>query len=155
MGSTRPSASPDGRGATSGRSCSRSASMGDPQIVKVFALGVLGGGLVELVRWWKLREAPEFPLYAKKPGYWAITALMVAAGGVMATLYGLDARNTVALVNIGASTPAILGVLASKATALGGSDPGPSGLGEKSFKGSGLQGVAHAELVRRFVAFGR
>jgi hypothetical protein len=34
--------------------------------MEVFALGMLGGSLVELVRWYKLRDAPEYPIYAKK-----------------------------------------------------------------------------------------
>jgi hypothetical protein len=126
----------------------------DPESLRVFALGALGGSLVELLRWWKLREAPEYPVYAKKPGYWTITALMIVAGGVMATLYGLDTRNAAALVNIGASTPAILSALASKA---GTASPRArsSGFGEKSFKGSGAEGPPQSELIRRFVAFGK
>lgn len=128
--------------------------MGDSESLRVFALGVLGGVLVELVRWWKLREATEYPLYVRKFGYWAITLLMIAAGGITATLYGLDTSNAAALVNIGASTPAILGALASKPARSAAPEPGPSGLDERSFRGAG-QGVAHAELLRRFLAFGR
>lgn len=129
--------------------------MGDFESLRVFALGALGGSMVELVRWWKLREATEYPVYTRKFGYWAITILMIAAGGVTATLYGLDASNAAALINIGASTPAILGALASKAEGTAASGPGPSGLGEKSFKGYGPQGLAQSELLRRFIAFGR
>jgi len=129
--------------------------MGDFERLHVFALGALGGCLVELLRWWKLREATGYPVYTKKPGYWVITILMIAAGGVTATMYGLNSSNAAALVNIGASTPAILGALASKAESTAASDPSPSGLGEKSFKGSGVPGVAYSELVRKFIAFGR
>jgi hypothetical protein len=129
--------------------------MGDFENLRVFALGALGGCLVELLRWWKLREAPQYPMYAKKFGYWAITVLMIAAGGVTATLYGLHPSNAAALVNIGASTPAILGALASKADASTPSRATPSGLGEKSFKGTGIHGLAQSELVRKFIAFGK
>jgi hypothetical protein len=131
--------------------------MGHFETLRVFALGALGGSLVELLRWWKLREATAYPVYIKKPGYWGITILMILAGGLMAALYGLDATHAAALVNIGASTPAILGALASKPD---GSAPTalptvpPTGLGEKSFKGPAIKGVSKAELVRRFLAFG-
>lgn len=128
--------------------------MGDSESLRVFALGALGGILVELVRWWKLREATEFPVYAKKWGYWAITLLMIAAGGITATLYGLDTSNAAALVNIGASTPAILGALAAKPERNAAPEEGPSGLEGRSFRSSSGQGLAHSELVRRFIAFG-
>jgi hypothetical protein len=66
-------------------------------LAQVFGLGALGGTLVELLRWWKIREADRLPTYASKAGYWVITALMICAGGVMATLYGLDQHNAAAL----------------------------------------------------------
>lgn len=129
--------------------------MGNFERLHVFALGALGGFLVELVRWWKLREATEYPVYIRKIGYWAITILMIAAGGVTASLYGLGSGNAAALVNIGAATPAILGALASKAEGTPASSTGLSGLHEKSFKGSGRPGSAQSELVRKFIAFGK
>jgi hypothetical protein len=49
--------------------------MADFETLRVFALGALGGCLVELLRWWKLREANEYPVYVRKFGYWAITIL--------------------------------------------------------------------------------
>jgi hypothetical protein len=129
--------------------------MGGLERLHVFALGALGGCLVELLRWWKLREAAEYPVYAKKFGYWAITVLMIVAGGVTASLYGLGPTNAAALVNIGAATPAILGALASKAEGAAPPRADAPALDQKSFKGSGIRGLAQSELVRKFVAFGR
>src|SRR5262245_40583494 len=125
--------------------------MEDFENLRVFGFGALGGCLVELVRWWKLRDAAEFPVYTRRFGYWAITLLMIGAGGLTATLYGLDPSNVAALVNIGASTPAILGALASKAEAPSATAPDSPGLGEKSFKGSRAREIAYAELLRRFI----
>jgi hypothetical protein len=125
------------------------------EYLQVFGFGVLGGTLVELLRWWKLRTAPEFPYCAGKPGYWVLTILMILAGGILACLYGLDASNAAALVNIGASTPAILGALACSAQPRAELEVEPSGLGEKSFSGSGPRSLPQSELMRRFFAFGR
>jgi hypothetical protein len=123
--------------------------------LQIFGLGALGGCLVELVRWWKLRTAAEFPEYARKFGYWAITLLMIIAGGIVATLYGLDSSDAAALVNIGASTPAILAALASKAEVAAPAKPESSGLGQKSFAGSRPAGERQLDRIRRFIAFGR
>ena len=49
--------------------------------LSIFICGCLGGALMELLRWWKIREAQAFPHYARKPGYWLITILMIIAGG--------------------------------------------------------------------------
>jgi hypothetical protein len=127
--------------------------MQDISSIEVFALGMLGGSLVELVRWYKLREAPEYPIYAKKIGYWIVTFLMVVAGGAVATLYGLDEHHPAALVNLGASTPAILGALAGRPLALAPLNRGTIGIGEKSFAGDRLT-LPHANLLRKFIAFG-
>ena len=79
----------------------------------IFVFGAFGGTIVEILRWWKLREAPELPLYAKSPFYWSITMVMILAGGIVATLYGLGARNVIMVVNLGASTPALIGAFAT------------------------------------------
>jgi hypothetical protein len=126
--------------------------MGD-NFIEVFALGTLGGALVELVRWYKLRDAPQYPIYAKKFGYWVVTFLMVVAGGVVATLYGLDQYHPAALVNLGASTPAILAALAAKPLASESLESGTIGIGERSFGGK-RGALPHAELLRKFIAFG-
>ena len=81
----------------------------------VFGLGALGGALMELLRWWKIREAGRFPAYSRRVGYWVITVLMILAGGGLAVLYGLDKRAALLPVNIGAATPAIIASFSSKA----------------------------------------
>jgi hypothetical protein len=123
------------------------------EILQAFGLGALGGALVELLRWWQLREVREFPVYTSKLGYWIITGLMIAAGGVVATLYGLGLSNPAALVNLGASTPAILGALAAKTGPRDRALTGP-GLGEKSFDEATTSDIQQSKLVRKFIAFG-
>jgi hypothetical protein len=123
------------------------------EILEVFGLGALGAALAELLRWWQLREAREFPVYVRNLGYWILTGLMIAAGGVVATLYGLGLSNPAALVNLGASTPAILGALAAK-TGPRDRAPAETGLGEKSFGEATTADIQRSTLVRKFIAFG-
>jgi len=122
---------------------------------QVFGLGALGGTLVELLRWWKIREADRLPTYASKAGYWVITALMICAGGIMATLYGLDQHNAAALINIGASTPAIIGAVATRAEVSDRMAPEQSDvdLGQKSLRDHSQRRLAMREAVRKFIAF--
>ena len=79
----------------------------------IFLAGSMGGLVMELLRWWKLREVSEFPVYTKKPGYWFITFCMILAGGIIASLYGTEPKSAIMAVNLGASTPAILGTFSS------------------------------------------
>jgi hypothetical protein len=51
----------------------------------VFGVGAFGVALLEVLRWWKLREASVLPAYGMSPTYWAITIAMVCAGGLLAT----------------------------------------------------------------------
>jgi hypothetical protein len=92
-------------------------------------------------------------VYIRKPGYWIITGLMIAAGGMVATLYGLGLSNPAALVNLGASTPAILGALVAKTGPRDHARRGP-GLGEKSFAEATTSDIQQSRLVRKFIAFG-
>jgi hypothetical protein len=77
----------------------------------IFALGMLGGLLVELLRWWRLRESSDFPKYAYSPWYWGLTVAMVLAGGLVTILYGLEETTAILPVNLGAGTPAIISAL--------------------------------------------
>jgi hypothetical protein len=126
-----------------------------PDSAQVFGLGALGGTLVELLRWWKIREADRLPSYASKAGYWVITALMICAGGVMATLYGLDQHHAAALINIGASTPAIIGAVATRPQVSEHTAPEQShvDLGQKSLRDNRQRRLAMREAVRGFIAF--
>lgn len=80
----------------------------------VFGLGMLGGLAIEILKWYKLRESSEFPHYVKNISYWLLTIVMIILGGVIACLYGTVNRDPISVVQLGASTPALLGVFMSK-----------------------------------------
>ena len=80
---------------------------------QVFLAGAFGGLLIEILRWWKLRDAAELPAYRTSPFYWSITIAMICVGGILATLYGIDNRSALMVVNLGASAPALIGALSS------------------------------------------
>jgi hypothetical protein len=85
----------------------------------VFGLGVLGGGLAELLKWFQLREnSQNFSEYKKGLFYWIVTGLMMLAGGVLAVLYGVESSKPLLALNIGISAPLIIKGLASAAPAL-------------------------------------
>lgn len=74
----------------------------------VFLAGCVGGVLAEVLHWWNLRTKPEFPSYARSPGYWAITAAMVLAGGIICWFYFGDRVDGPVALHIGVSTPILL-----------------------------------------------
>ena len=78
----------------------------------VFLLGCVGGMMIEILRWWKIREEPLRPAYYSSPFYWMITVLMILTGGGLATLYGVEQVHAIAVANLGASAPALMAVLA-------------------------------------------
>jgi len=74
--------------------------------------GVLGGLLSELLAWFQLRmqTAANLPQYLRFLFYWAVTAIMALAGGVIVVIY---LRSDIALkpivaVNVGASAPLLI-----------------------------------------------
>ena len=77
----------------------------------VFLIGCFGGVVVELYKWWQLRES--FPTYVASWFYWGVTVAMILVGGVVAALYGTKDVNAILAVNIGASAPAIIRTLAT------------------------------------------
>ena len=79
----------------------------------ILGLGMFGGLAIEVMRWWKLRMSENLPHFARSWLYWLTTAAMIVLGGLLATLYGIDDRNPIAVVQLGASAPALLGALAS------------------------------------------
>jgi hypothetical protein len=79
-----------------------------------FLLACLGAALAELLRWYKLREASELPVYLRSPFYWLLTVLMMLAGGFLAVLYGTGSKNALLVVQVGLSAPLLLRVLADQ-----------------------------------------
>jgi hypothetical protein len=82
-------------------------------ILDVFVLGLVGGAAAEAVRWYKIRDSPNRPIYWKSPFYWTITVIMILIGGGLACLYGTENVNSILAVNIGASAPLIISALTS------------------------------------------
>jgi hypothetical protein len=74
----------------------------------VFLLGVFGGFLGELLKWYRLRERQELPDYVKSPFYWCVTLFLIVAGGVLALCYGTKDVNALMAANIGLSAPLII-----------------------------------------------
>jgi hypothetical protein len=70
-------------------------------------------------------------------------------------LYGLDQHNAAALINIGASTPAIIGAVATRAEVSDHTAPEQShvDLGQKSLRDHSQRRLAMREAVRGFIAF--
>lgn len=89
-------------------------------------LWALGGGLAaEALRWWRLVQSHRagtslnLPAYARSPFYWALTGVIVLAGGMLAVAYAASgqALGPILAINIGASAPLIIQGLASSAPA--------------------------------------
>ena len=74
-------------------------------LLPIFLVGCFGGAAGELLKWYQLRESPNLPDYAHRPIYWVITAAVIVAGGVLAVLYGVDAKNAILVFNVGLSAP--------------------------------------------------
>jgi len=74
----------------------------------VAGAGAFGGLIVELYRWWLVRESGAFPAYARTTFYWVVTITMVLAGAIITVLYGYRSQNAILAVNIGASAPALV-----------------------------------------------
>jgi hypothetical protein len=81
--------------------------------IQVFAAGAFGGLLMEILRWWKLRESGSLPEYSHSLFYWSVTLAVIVGGGVLAVLYGIELRNALMVMNVGASAPALVGALAA------------------------------------------
>ena len=83
----------------------------DPLLI--IGLGVLGGGLAELVKWYKIKDSANIGDYKNGAIYWVITILMILAGGALAWIWSLMGNiNAILAVNVGASAPLIIaGVL--------------------------------------------
>jgi hypothetical protein len=119
--------------------------------VPTFAVACFGGLLVELLKWYSLRESPNLPLYAKNPIYWAITALMILAGGGLALLYGTDPKSPLLVANIGISAPLIIKAFADTKPKITPQieeyGPATPGFGFDRRKSTGLSGSSIARFL--------
>jgi hypothetical protein len=111
---------------------------------QIFLFGCAGGAALELLRWWKLRESLDFPVYVRKVTYWCLTIAMIVAGGLIAIAYGTAATNAILAMNLGAATPAIIGALATQPKTTGEADA-------RNFDGA----APARSRLRDFLAFGR
>jgi hypothetical protein len=78
-------------------------------------LGLVGGLLAELLRWFDLRYSLHqgLPDWSRSILYWVITFLMACAGALFVYVYILSGTklNPILALNIGASAPLLLGKL--------------------------------------------
>lgn len=80
----------------------------------VVGIGMLGGSLLEVLHWWKLRQrSDEFPVYARRILYWIVTAAMACSGGLLAWLYFGARAEAILAFHVGLSTPLLLEKMAS------------------------------------------
>lgn len=78
-----------------------------------FLLGVVGGALGELLKWYSMRESPNLPDYIRSPFYWVVTVLMILAGGGLVLIQGVQPENPWLAINVGLTAPLILKGFAS------------------------------------------
>ncbi len=78
-----------------------------------FALGIIGGLMAEVLKWYQLRESPTPPVYLKSVMYWVITVVMALVGGLLAVIQNVPPSQPVLALNIGISAPLILKGLAA------------------------------------------
>jgi hypothetical protein len=79
----------------------------------VFLLGIIGGLLAEVLKWYQLRESPTPPTYLKSVMYWIITLVMALVGGLLAVIQNVPDAQPILALNIGISAPLILKGLAA------------------------------------------
>jgi hypothetical protein len=75
---------------------------------QVFAVGLLGGVMLELFHWYSLRREGRLPRYATRIFYWIVSGLMAVTGGLLAWLYLGPNTDAVNALYIGLSAPLIL-----------------------------------------------
>ena len=79
----------------------------------IFVLGVIGGCLAEVLKWYQLRESPTPPDYLKSVMYWVITLVMALVGGLLVVIQNVPVSQPILAINIGISAPLILKGLAA------------------------------------------
>ncbi len=79
----------------------------------VFLLGIVGGLMAEVLKWYQLRESLTPPPYLKSIMYWVITVVMALVGGLLAVIQNVPPTQPILALNIGISAPLILRGLAA------------------------------------------
>jgi hypothetical protein len=79
------------------------------------AYGVIGGALPEFLAVYRKRDEPQKSEKCKRWSWWLPTLGMIVAGGGMAAVYveSGNSLNAFLAINVGSSTPLILGSLVS------------------------------------------
>lgn len=79
--------------------------------------GLIGGALPEFLAVYRRRDAPQKSEKFKRWSWWLPTLGMIAAGGGLAVVYveSGNSLNPFLAINVGASTPLILGSLVATA----------------------------------------
>lgn len=75
---------------------------------QVFAVGVFGGFLAELLHWRGLSTQKALPVYSRRLLYWVVTALLILSGGGVALLFFGSHADGLLTLHVGASTPLLL-----------------------------------------------
>lgn len=113
--------------------------------VAVVAVGAIGGGFAELLRWYGLRESENLPAYSSSVFYWLVSGLMMLGGGVLAAFYGTENVSAILVANIGASAPLIIKALAQ-------TTPPPPNSGSRSSGGGGAIAIPETSDLLQFLA---
>jgi hypothetical protein len=96
--------------------------------IEGFAWGLLGGCLGELLKWFEIRHQLHrgVPDWSRSKLYWAITALMAVAGGILVFAYVQTGAklNPLIAINLGISAPLLLKGLSAQVPPI---DPGATG----------------------------
>lgn len=112
--------------------------------VQVLLFGLFGGCIAEFIRWYGIRDSPDYEVYKKTMMYWLLTFAMIIIGGVWTTLYGTQNISAIMAVNLGASAPALI-FAAVKA----GSTPGAKQPLAPQPKNTELYNTSIAEIPRQ------
>jgi hypothetical protein len=88
--------------------------------VEALLYGLVGGVLPEFLAVYRTRDAPQKSEKFKRWSWWMPTLVMIGAGGGLALLYvhSGNSLNPLLAINVGASTPLILGSLVATAPAI-------------------------------------
>jgi hypothetical protein len=115
--------------------------------VPIFLCASFGGLLVEVAKWHRIRESTNFPAYCRRPQYWILSLIMIFCGGGLATLYGIESKNAILVLNIGISAPLIVKALAEPLSSEGDPPTAPPPP-DKHVPGYGMQ-PSHADSLRQ------